>query len=151
MFAHYWPGDGVQQTIVTPYQGYHFPHYFNGSTVSSFGAGQMDTRAFAKRFKGALIKHIWRKFPTRLIATFLALKLIWSSDFTLANAAIREIAQDPSSRSLSTWGDIHREAVSNAKQGENVYRNFAARLILKHPQAGPLVELAWLAWKARGR
>jgi len=151
MFSHYWPGDGVQnQAPPTQVYNYHYP-WFNHTTVGFLGYGTVDKRALAKKLKGLWLKHIWRNFPTRLIATFLALKLIWSPSFTVADWAIREIAQDPASRDLNTWGELGRAKISNAKEGENLWRNFAARLKLNHPKAGPLTELAWLAWKARGR
>lgn len=151
MFSHYWPGDGlVGSAPPTQVYPYHFP-WFNHTTVGMFGAGALDTRSFKKRLKGAWVKHIWRRFPLRWIATFYALRLIWSPSFSVANWAVRQTAQEPESRSFFTWGEINQRAVSNPAQGENIYRNFSARLKINMPLSGPLLELAWIAWKKRGR
>lgn len=150
--AYYWPGDGqvnAAPPAATP--NYDHPWYFDGTVVGMGLVGPRLTPRARKRIRGWLIQKIWRRVPLRLIASVEALRLIWSPEFGDASRVVRQVAQDPSSRDLNTWGDYARVQISEPAQSENVFRNFTARLILKHRNSGPLIELAWLAWKRRGR
>lgn len=109
-----------------------------------------------KRFRGWLIKHIWRKLSTRGVVTYYALRAIWGPEWEKADRVVREIATTPSSRNFKWWGEIARLELSNPRQGENVWRNFSARIQMNDPRPNRtdvalLTELAYLGLKKRGR
>ena len=92
---------------------------------------------------------VGRVLPYRVWALYYAWRMIFSPSFTKAVDVVREVAHDPSTRNLKYWGEINRQEVSNPKQGENIYRNFSARLKLGDlsPLAALKIELAYQAYR----
>jgi hypothetical protein len=138
--AYYWPGDGVQgEIVVTPNTYTNYPYFFDGSMI-----GMNLVLPKVPR---------WARKVAYLVALWMVCRLIFSKDFTRASEVVREIAVDPSSRNLSTWGEINRATVSNQAWGENMYRALAARVKFGagDPNASTLLEVAYHAFHTKGR
>lgn len=130
MFSHYFPGDGIVNTApTTPGNEQIHPYWFNGSFISSFPGFD------------------WAWLKIRLKATKLALKAIWGGHFERSLGVVKAVAHDPSSRNISTWGEINRLTVSNPGHGENTYRHLMAQIQIGGPDAGLLAELAYRAYR----
>lgn len=106
-----------------------------------------------RKFCRGATERIIRSIPYRMLVLWYFFRAYFSRDFREAVFTVRMIARDPLSRHLDTWGEINRLTVSNPKQGENMYRHFAARLLLDRPSpmSGVLVELAYLAYRRKRR
>jgi hypothetical protein len=104
-----------------------------------------------RKLRQGLWERIARRIPARWWAFYYAWIALRSPEFEKALGTVREISQDPSSRSLSTWGDINRLTVSNQQWGENMYRGLAARVKMgsRKPETSLLVELAYLAYRRK--
>jgi hypothetical protein len=150
--SHFWPGDGVETEQPVSITGGQYPYWFDGSTV---GVGYVPIRFSRKRIKGALISLYRRFLPERL---FILLKVAWlllTPDFEQARRVVRDVAKDPTSRSMKFWPEIQVALTRDPHVSENTWRatkatfDLAACSTLPRPDQRTLLELALLAYKVR--
>ena len=111
-----------------------------------------DTRHWKKRLYGWWWMNVVWHLPLRLLALWVAWRIVWATEFDNAIAAVKVAATSPECRNIHTWGDNNRRAIETPKQAENMYRHLYAAIQLKgSPTAHTAVELAWQAYKLRGR
>lgn len=149
MFSQYWPGDGLVGAVPVFVNSY--PAWQSSVVCGGIPVPPGIWHRLSDVVTDLFVRYVWRKTPTRIIASIYALKLIWSSRFSEADITVRQIAREPSSRSLMGWGVVDRMAVSNPVHGENMYRALLAATRLGGKDAATLIELSALALRKRTR
>ncbi len=145
--SHYWADAGGGGTPTFSTGGYNYPYAFDGTFI---GMSIVPVTFFLSRARLKQLYNLWitikRRLPKRLIALGAVLKLIFSSDFSKALAAVQETAHNPSSRDIRNWGDMSRAQISLPNESENVFRHFNACLKLPsvdRSHQSVLVSIAW--------
>lgn len=149
MFSHYWPGDGALGGVtVVPH--YDYPYWFDGATLGMNLVLPTLPRKWQKRIIHYR-KQIWRWVPFRLQILLSVLKLLFSPDLKLAQAAVYDISQNLTTRNMRKWNAVMAERVNaDPNVHENVSRFLAAADLMPkmdRVKRDTLLQLAWMRQK----